>query len=94
MSYAEQLVDSVNVVGHPVFTELWAPVGLRYHALHHLFPTIPYHALPVAHARLMQALPADSIYRKTVEPTLLSALRTLWRNTQEAREDTTVSAHS
>ncbi len=88
MTYAEQLLDSVNVVGHPFLTELWAPVGLRFHALHHLFPTIPYHSLGIAHERLMKALPADSIYRKTVEPTLFSAFRTLWRNSQEAQVET------
>ena len=41
---------------------LWAPVGLRYHALHHLLPSMPYHSLGEAHRRLKQALPADSQY--------------------------------
>ena len=31
---------------------LWAPVGLRYHALHHLMPSMPYHSLGEAHRRL------------------------------------------
>jgi len=30
----------------------WAPVGLRYHALHHYFPGIPYHNLGFAYQRL------------------------------------------
>ncbi len=38
------------------------PVGLRYHALHHLFPFLPYHNLGKAHARLIARLPAGSPY--------------------------------
>ena len=33
--------------------ELSAPVGCKLHALHHLFPSLPYHALSTAHQRLM-----------------------------------------
>jgi fatty acid desaturase len=82
ISFPEQLLDSVNLDGNPVVAELVAPVGLRYHGLHHLFPTIPYHNLGIAHRRLMEHLPADSFYRATVEASLWSALRTHWRNTR------------
>jgi fatty acid desaturase len=61
-------------------------VGLRYHALHHVFPTMPYHALPEAHRRLMSHLPADSPYRRTEEGTLLGALRGLWRRAGQSAE--------
>ena len=73
----EQLFDSVDVVGTPLLTELWSPVGLRYHALHHLFPAIPYHNLGIAHRRLMRQLPADSPYREVVQPTFRSAIQQL-----------------
>jgi fatty acid desaturase len=59
----EQLSDSLNHVGNPIIGELLAPVGLRFHGLHHLFPTIPYHNLYEAHRRLMKELPDDDPYR-------------------------------
>jgi fatty acid desaturase len=77
LTHVDQLFDSVDVIGTPVLTELWSPVGLRYHALHHLFPSIPYHNLGTAHRRLMQQLPADSPYRAVVQPSYWSALRQL-----------------
>ncbi len=62
-TFEEQFLESINVTGHPIWTELWAPVGLRYHALHHIAPGVPYHALGELHARLLAALPADDSYR-------------------------------
>jgi fatty acid desaturase len=62
MSTTAQYLDSVNVPPPATLPALWAPVGLRYHALHHLLPGLPYHALSEAHRRLAGALPADSRY--------------------------------
>ena len=50
LSVTEQFLDSVNVPPPGPTAELWAPVGLRFHALHHLFPSLPYHNLARAHA--------------------------------------------
>ncbi len=73
LSFEEQLADSVNVPGNPVLTPLWAPVGLRFHALHHLLPGLPYHALGEAHRRIARALPPGSTYHRACERSLGSA---------------------
>ncbi|WP_375291168.1 fatty acid desaturase family protein [Qipengyuania sp.] len=62
MTVTAQFLDSVNVPPPGFIAELWAPVGLRYHALHHLMPSMPYHSLPEAHRRLVGALGETSTY--------------------------------
>ena len=79
MSFRDQLYDSADIVGNPL-TELVYPVGLRYHALHHMFPSLPYHNLGIANRRLMAQLPADSPYRDLVYPSVYSVLKILFRN--------------
>lgn len=80
MSFVEQIEDSITVPGRPLLTELLFPVGLRYHALHHMFPALPYHSLGTAHRRLMVHLPADSPYRRTVHRSYLQAVREMWNS--------------
>ena len=62
MSVTAQFLDSVNVPPPATLPVLWAPVGLRYHALHHLLPGLPYHALGTAHRRLCAELDPGSCY--------------------------------
>jgi len=78
VTFVEQLLDSVNYPEPSLLTPLWAPVGLRYHALHHLCPSLPYHSMGEAHRRLMEQLPADSPYRRTNSRSLWTALKELW----------------
>ena len=81
MDKAAQTADSHDIPGS-LLTELWAPVGLRYHATHHAFPGIPYHALPRAFRRLSAAMP-DS-YGKMTQPGLLRTLWALYRKGMRA----------
>ena len=76
ISHMDQFLDSTNVTGNWL-TELLCPLGLRYHALHHLFPKIPYYNLGVAHRRLIEKLPDDSLYHETVYPSMRSAIAEL-----------------
>jgi fatty acid desaturase len=73
-----QLRDSIDTPG-AVWTELWAPVGLRYHALHHYFPGIPYHNLRKAWQRLSATLPPDAVYQSVRSRGLARSLRALYR---------------
>jgi fatty acid desaturase len=83
--FVDQLLDSVNYPNHPLLSELWAPVGLRFHALHHLFPSLPYHNLATAHRRLIAGLPPDSPYRQTESRSLTASLVRLWRASRPHR---------
>ncbi len=81
LSIEEQLLDSVNIdAGFPgwVLSALAAPVGLRFHALHHLFPFLPYHSLGEAHRRLTRSLPKESSYHRSSEKGILIACAKLW----------------
>ena len=80
MSYPSQMLDSVNIPGNRWVTPLWAPVGLRFHATHHLFPDLPYHALEEAHRRLILDQGERSLYGQTVYSGLLPTLNRLWKH--------------
>ncbi len=83
MTIEEQLLDSVNVPGLDPWASLWAPVGLRYHALHHLMPGLPYHNLGRAHRRLAGVVPGASPYRRTWYDGLAQVVGGIFRRSAE-----------
>ncbi|MEG3178103.1 fatty acid desaturase [Sphingomonas sp. RB3P16] len=85
MTVTAQYLDSVNVPPPAVLPVLWAPVGLRYHALHHLIPAVPYHGLAEAHRRLSAALAPESPYHKASYSGLPGLVARLVRSTMGAR---------
>ncbi len=87
MEIPEQFLDSVDVPGHRLLTALWAPVGLRYHATHHLFPALPYHALAAAHQRLVSELPDNTLYLAATRRSLWDALARLWQEARASRAE-------
>jgi len=87
MDAEAQLLDSINLRGWPVLTILIAPVGLRYHALHHYLPFIPYHMLGLVHRRLLAELPQNAPYRATLRDGV-GTLRGLWRNAASPPRET------
>jgi fatty acid desaturase len=69
------ITDSCNFATNDLLTLLFFPFSIRYHALHHLFPSLPYHNLKPAHEHLMATLPADSPYRSLERPGWWSVAR-------------------
>jgi len=95
MTVTAQYLDSVNVppTGSVagIWAELWAPVGLRYHATHHLLPSLPYHSLPEAHRRLHERLGAGSTYSGATYPGLWMLIGRIAKSTMVRREARTIA---
>jgi hypothetical protein len=64
--------------------ELLCPVGLRYHSLHDMLPSLPYHSLPQAHRILMRELPDNSPYRQTNSSGICATIMQLLRDGRRA----------
>jgi fatty acid desaturase len=89
-TFIDQMLDSVTLDNDSLGAVLINPVGLRYHATHHLFPSLPYHNMRAAHKRLMEKLPADSPYRLTVGTSVWATIADLWRRAAESGESQVV----
>jgi fatty acid desaturase len=85
LTMTEQLLDSCTLRPGAGFAgtiavawrELWAPVGLRYHALHHWIPSLPYHNLGRAHRLLLVQLGTTTPYVDTQYPAMNAILADL-----------------
>lgn len=72
-TFKQQILDSINIPS--IFWSMWLyPVGLKYHALHHMYPNIPYHNLGKAHKWLISELPDKHPYRTTVSSSYFNAV--------------------
>ena len=71
-SLMDQLLDSFNFPQN-FLTRMIMPVGFHLHALHHIFPSLPYHNMEEAHRRILAALPADSPYHSVSSPSFFRA---------------------
>jgi fatty acid desaturase len=69
------ILDSCNFTRNDPLTLLFFPFSIRFHALHHLFPSMPYHQLAAAHAHLTATLPPDSPYLSLDRPGWWSVAR-------------------
>ncbi len=85
MTVTAQYLDSVNVPPPSMLPALWAPVGLRYHALHHLLPSLPYHSLGEAHRRVSVAVAPESPYHKGNYAGLLGLIARLATSTMRGK---------
>lgn len=86
MTQQAEFLDSVDIPGNRYISPLWAPVGLRFHATHHLFPGMPYHALEEAYFRLKDGLPDNRLYLEATRKNLPMAIAQLWREAKAAQK--------
>jgi len=69
--------DSYNVTRDTSWSWIWSPLGTKYHGLHHLAPSLPYHSYREAHLRALATLPLDHPYHRSNFDTYPEAFATL-----------------
>jgi fatty acid desaturase len=78
--------DGLRGAAGTAWRVLCAPVGLRYHALHHWIPSLPYHNLGRAHRLLLSTLAGDAPYVATqhhaIAPLVADLVRRARTNTR------------
>lgn len=79
LSMSAHILDSCNYTSRDLMTSLLFPFSIRYHALHHLFPTIPYHNLAATHSWLVAHLPQESNYHTLDQGSWWNVVRGLSR---------------
>lgn len=84
-----QVRDTLTLDGIFLLTDALAPLGDRFHAAHHRYPSLPYHALPAVHRRLLRELPEGHVYRTTQRRGLSGALVMMWQRSGDRRRQAT-----
>jgi fatty acid desaturase len=69
------VLDSITIEP-TVITKILFPIGLNFHALHHMVAMLPYHNLEKVHHWLLTWLPKDHPYRVTITANLYTAIKT------------------
>lgn len=87
MSRAQEFYDSIDVPGNGFITPMWAPVGLRFHATHHLFPSMPYHNLGKARRKLIAELEDNEPYLRSTRKNLWEGLSRLWKDAKAHQQE-------
>ena len=85
MTVTAQYLDSVNVPR--AIAAIWAPIGLRYHAVHHLIPSMPYHSLHEAHRRISTHLGPNSTFEESSHAGMWPLVGRIARSTMGRRAD-------
>lgn len=85
MTLDEQVRDTLTLHGSRWWTEAAAPLGTRFHAVHHVAPGLPYHALGRANAELLAAIPDLDLLRPGDRRGLGDALAQLWSRASRSR---------
>ncbi|MGK7957768.1 MAG: fatty acid desaturase [Crocosphaera sp.] len=78
LTLEEQILDSYTYPRGGWRQLIFAP-GARYHALHHIFPTIPYHNLPIGHEILKENLPESDLYLQTEKIGCIHTMKELFQ---------------
>jgi fatty acid desaturase len=79
--------DSYNVTRDTIWNWIWSPLETKYHALHHLAPSLPYHSYREAHSRALATLPASHPYHRSSFLTYPEAFERLVWNCRRGDED-------
>ncbi len=80
ISFHDHILDSCNYTEPDWGVWLFCPFSIRYHALHHMFSSLPYHNLPAAHDYLSSHLPVDSPYHSLSQPSWWSVAKHAFRH--------------
>lgn len=87
LSFDDHILDSCNYTQRDWGVWLLFPFAIRYHALHHMFPSLPYHNLAAVHQHLSKQLPAESPYHALSQPSWWSVARNAFRRAQDTRTE-------